>query len=134
MRRRLRAALGSALLAAGLAGGAASTAWADALIAPAAATAVAQQRGPHAVYCQTPEYASYAKFFVYGMTPGGGPLCYTGVGTTRVDIRQVLRFEAGTHSGSFIYRTPGQPISRAVFRPGQVVILALPYDVLSLTL
>lgn len=127
MRKRLLAAFGGVLLAAGLATGAASTAWAD-------ASAAALQSGPHAVYCQTPQFDSYAKFWIRGITPGGGPLCYTGIGTARVDIRQVLRFEAGAHSGSFLYRTPGQPISRAVFRPGQVVILALPYDVLSLTL
>lgn len=128
MRKRLRAVLGGVVLAVGLVAGATSSAWA----APAPAAAPG---GVHQVYCQTPQYETYVKFRVQTATPGGGPLCYTGVGTASIDLHGVTWFDSGAHSGSFEYRTePGLPIFLKTFQPHQSMQFSAPSEVISLTI
>ncbi|MGH3768302.1 MAG: hypothetical protein ACRDTX_24650 [Pseudonocardiaceae bacterium] len=126
---RLLVSLGGVALAGALAYGATS-AWAT---GPATA---APQGGVHDVYCQTPQFDTYVKVSTPGtMTPGGGPVCYTGNGTTPIDLPGVTRFWSGTHSGSLQYRDqPSLPIIFRSFSPGQSEQFTAPVEVVSLTI
>lgn len=126
---RLVTSFGGVILVAALSCTTASSAWA----APAN---TAPDPGVHSVYCQTPQFNTYVKFSTPGtITPGGGPVCYTGNGTVPLDLQGVQRFCSGAHSGSFQYRDqPGLPISYQPFTPGQSEQFPTPVEVISLTI
>ena len=129
MTSRRLAWFGGAALSAALVCAVTSTAWA------AEPTVVGQNSGVHSVYCQTPDFDRYVKFTVKGITPGGGPLCYTGTGTARIDLQAVTGFQSGAHSGSIQYRSrPGLPIIQYPFIAGQSVRFGPPVEVLFLTI
>jgi hypothetical protein len=93
--------------------------------------------GIHTTYCQTIRYGGYVTLTQRGvMTPGGGGLvCYTGLGTARIDHRWTTRFAAGTHAGALRYREgPGQAIVVRRFFPGQSENFQRPVMVESLTI
>ena len=101
-----------------------------------AATPAPASRDVHPVYCQTPEFAGYVKFSITGHpTPGGGPVCYDGSGTSSLSLEGVTESDAGTHSGSYQFRgRPGLPIGVLRFSPHQVRYFSPPVEVLSLTI
>ena len=88
------------------------------------------------MYCQTSEFAGYVKFSITGRpTPGGGPVCYDGRGTSSLSLEGVTKFDAGAHSGSYQFRgRPGLPIGVLRFSPHQVRYFSPPVEVLSLTI
>lgn len=132
-KKRILASFGGVALAAALACG--TLAYGAASAGAAEAATVTQAAGVHGVYCQTPQFDSYVKFNVTGITPGGGPLCYTGIGTAPIDLHGVTQFRSGAHSGSFQYRyRPGLPIVFRPFAPGQTQQFVQPVEVLSLTI
>lgn len=130
MKMRLPISFSGLLLAAALAGAAGGPAWA------AESAVVMRDPGVRSVFCQTQQFNSYVKFSTPGtVTPGGGPVCYTGIGTASIDLHGVTRFWAGAHSGSFQYRDrPGLPIIVRPFTSGQSQQFNQPVEVLRLTI
>jgi hypothetical protein len=102
----------------------------------AATTAATTSQNVHSVYCQTPQFPSYVKLTTPSHpTPGGGPVCYDGTGTSPIDLAGVTRFSSGAHSGSFQYRQPpGHPIAYRPFSPGQEQDFTAAAEVISLTI
>ncbi|MGH3624273.1 MAG: hypothetical protein ACRDQ5_21215 [Sciscionella sp.] len=100
------------------------------------ATAATQNAGVTQVFCETPNGASYFKLYLRGViTPGGGPVCYDGKGTARLNLNHVVRFDSGAHSGQFTYRFPPSDAVRTMrFGPHQVGYTPEGVEVLTLTL
>lgn len=127
--KTLLASFGGMILAGTLACGTTST-------ARATEPTASPDRDVHSVYCRTPQFDTYVKFSTpETITPGGGPVCYMGIGTAPINLLGVAQFWSGTHSGSFEYRyQPGLPITVRSFTPGQSEQLNPPIEVLSLAI
>lgn len=125
MKARLIASTGVALLSIVLGAGTAS-----------AATFAPAPRDVHPAYCQTRGFPGYVKFSTPGHpTPGGGPVCYDGRGTSSIHLNGVTKFSAGAHSGSYQFRQrPGMPIVFQRFSPGQMRYFSPAVEVISLTI
>lgn len=103
---------------------------------PTAGSSPVTPQGVHGVYCQTPEFPSYVKFTTPSHpTPGGGPVCYTGIGMSLIGLDGVAQFSAGSHYGSFQYRPrPGSPSVTQPFSPGQTRYFTPVVEVVSLAI
>jgi hypothetical protein len=139
MTTRLLASFGGVVLAGALACGTTSTIWAAEPTTTAPDPGVPDMPGVsdvHSVHCQTPQFDTDVKFSTPGtITPGGGPVCYTGIGTAPIELLGVAQFWSGAHSGSVDYRyQPGLPIIVRPFTPGQSEQFNPSVEVLSLTI
>ena len=128
MKTRLLASVGGVVLAGALTSSTTSATWAAEPSAP--------DHGVHSVHCQSPQFETYVKFTTPGtITPGGGPVCYTGIGSAAIGLSDVTEFQPGAHSGSFGYRyQPDLPIIVRSFIPGQPEQFSPPAEILSLTI
>jgi hypothetical protein len=128
MKARFLAALSGILLSVALG---CDSAWATTGIT---STPAAHQQ-VHEVFCQTPQFPRYVKFRTPASpTPGGGPVCYDGIGTATINLTGVTDFSAGAHRGAFQYRYhPELPVINRTFSPGQEQRLSA-VEVISLTI